>query len=170
MKSLQFSAMPEPSSWQMHHQPSEKPKNDDDYFERMSRVIFMSGLKWQVLDKKWPAIKEAFAHFEINKVANFQESKIQELMRDPAVIRNLPKIKAVIANARQMQAILKEYGSFASYLTQLKKSGGEDKLREAVSKQFAFLGKGTTVIFLFSVGETLPQAVKEREDKQKDQK
>ena len=89
-------------------------------------------------------------------------------MRDPAVIRNLPKIRAIVANARQMQTIAKEYGSFANYLTQLKKSGGEDKLRQAISKQFAFLGKGTTVIFLFSVGDKLPKATAEWEDRHKD--
>ena len=151
----------------MHNHPIEKPKNDNDYFERMSRAIFLSGLNWQVLDKKWLGIKKAFANFEIDKVAKFQELEIQELMGNPNVIRNLPKIKAIVANARQMQSITKEFGSFANYLSALKNSGGEDKLRQAIRNQFAFLGKGTTVIFLFSVGENLPQAAKEWEDKHK---
>jgi DNA-3-methyladenine glycosylase I len=162
--------MSQPSAWHIHDHPIEKPKNDNEYFERMSRVIFMSGLNWQVLEKKWPGIKKAFNNFDIHKVAKFQESKMQELMGDPNVIRNLPKIKAIVANAQQMQAIAKEFGSFANYLTELRKSGSEDKLRETISKQFAFLGKGTTVIFLFAVGEQLPKAVKEWEDRHKDQK
>ena len=157
--------MPQPSQWQMRHAQMEKPKNDNDYFERMSWVIFMSGLNWQTLDKKWAGIKKAFANFDVNKVARFQESKVEELMSNPDVIRNLPKIRAVIANARQIQAIVGEHGSFANYLTALRREGGEDGLRDALSKQFAFLGKGTTVIFLFSVGEDLPNATREWENK-----
>ena len=149
--------MPKPSPEHMHHQ-IEKPRNDNDYFERMSRVIFMSGLNWQVLDKKWPGIKKAFANFDINEVASFDVPEIDHLMANPDVIRNLPKIKAVIANAQEMQQVIKEHGSFAEFLSSLKKSGVEDELRKAVSKRFAFMGPGTTVIFLFSVGEDLPKA------------
>ena len=145
----------------------EKPKNDNDYFERMSRVIFMSGLNWQNLQKKWPGIKKAFANFDVNKVANFRESKVEELMANPEVICNLPKIRAVIANAKDIQAIVGEHGSFAKYLAELRREGGEDGLRDAISKRFAFLGKGTTVIFLSSVGEELPKATREWENKHK---
>jgi DNA-3-methyladenine glycosylase I len=157
--------MPQPSHWQMRHQEMEKPKNDNDYFERMSRVIFMSGLNWQTLDKKWPGIKKAFANFDVNKVAKFQESKVEELMANPDVIRNLPKIRAIIGNAREVQAAVAEHGSFAKYLAKLRSDGSEDGLRDAISKRFAFLGKGTTVIFLFSVGEDLPKAAQEWENK-----
>src|SRR5262245_63314872 len=113
--------MPQPSHWQMRHADLEKPKNDNDYFERMSRVIFMSGLNWQTLDKKWPGIKKAFANFDVNKVARFQESKVEELMANAEVIRNLSKIRAVIANAKEMQAAIAEHGSFAKYLAMLRR-------------------------------------------------
>src|SRR5215813_4700941 len=113
------------SDWQMRHQEMEKPKNDNDYFERMSRVIFMSGLNWQTLEKKWAGIKKAFANFDVNKVARFQESKVEELMSNPDVIRNLPKIRAVIANAREIQMVTAEYSSFAKYLAALRRDGGE---------------------------------------------
>ena len=159
--------MSQPSQWQISHQEMEKPKNENDYFERMSRVIFMSGLNWQILDKKWLGIKKAFANFDVNKVAKFQESKLEELMENPEVIRNLSKIRAVIANAREIQAIVGEYGSFSNYLVELRRQGGEDGLRDAISKRFAFLGIGTTVIFLFSVGEDLPKATREWENKHK---
>jgi DNA-3-methyladenine glycosylase I len=148
----------------MRHHEMEKPQNDNDYFERMSQVIFMSGLNWQTLEKKWRGIKKAFANFDVNKVAKFQESKVEELMANPEVIRNLPKIRAVIANAGQIQAVAAEHGSFAKYLANLRREGGEDGLRDAISKRFAFLGKGTTVIFLFSVGEDLPKAAREWEN------
>ena len=154
--------MPKPDQWQHHH--VEKPTNDNDYFERMSRVIFMSGLNWATLEKKWPGIKSAFDGFDIDTVAEYDEAKIDALMGDTAVIRNLPKIRAIISNAGQFQEIVKDDGSFEMYLNGLQKSG-EDLMRQAISKRFAFMGKGTTVIFLFSVGIDQPQASKELHDR-----
>jgi 3-methyladenine DNA glycosylase Tag len=146
---------------QEHH--VDKPTTDHDYFERMSRVILVSGLNWRTLEKKWPGIKKGFANFNINKVARFQEPDIEALMANPDVIRNVAKIRAIVANAAEFQAIAKEHGSFARYLAELRRSGGEAGLRDGVSQRFAFLGKSTTVIFLFSVGEDLPEATKEWE-------
>jgi DNA-3-methyladenine glycosylase I len=143
------------SNW--HHHKAEKPKNENEYFERMSRVIFMSGLNWRVLDKKWPGIQKAFANFDVDTVAGFQEPEVEEVMMSPDVIHNLPKVRAVIANAKEIQKVIQEEGSFEDYLSRLRKLG-EDQLRETVSKRFAFLGKSTTVMFLFSVGEDLPKA------------
>lgn len=157
--------MPKPGDW--HHHKINKPKNDNEYLERMSRVILASGLNWQVLNKKWPGIKKAFANFDVNKVSKFQEPEIEELMMNPDVIRNLAKIRAIVANAKLIQSLSAEYGSFEKYLDSLEKSGGEDKLRQELSKNFAFLGKGTTVIFLFSVGKKLPKATADWQSRHK---
>jgi 3-methyladenine DNA glycosylase Tag len=152
--------MPKPDEWMKHHK-IEKPKNDNDYLERMSRVILASGLNWRVIENKWPGIKKAFANFDINKVSKFQEPEIEELMMNPDVIRNLAKIRAIVANAQKIQELGQEHGSFAAYLESVDKSGGEDVLVDQISKQFAFLGKGTTVIFLFAVGQNMPKATAE---------
>jgi len=153
--------MSSPSEW--HDRKVENPKDDNDYFERMSRVIFMSGLNWRTLEKKWPGIQAAFAFFNIDAVAEFQEPEIEALMNNPAVIRNLAKIRAVVANAQTMQEIAREHGSFEYYLSELKQSGGEDAVRDGVRKRFAFLGKGTTGMFLYAVGEEMSKAIKEGE-------
>jgi DNA-3-methyladenine glycosylase I len=153
--------MPKPDQWSMKHHKVEKPKNDNEYLERMSRVILASGLNWTVLENKWPGIKKAFSGFDVDKISKFQEPEIEELMMSPDVIRNLAKIRAIVANAKTFKELGREYGSFAKYLDSLSKSGGEDMLREQLSKRFAFLGKGTTVIFLFAVGEKLPKATAE---------
>jgi 3-methyladenine DNA glycosylase Tag len=155
-------------NWHMQEHHVDKPTTDHDFFERMSRVILVSGLNWRTVEKKWPGIKKAFANFNISKVARFQEPDIEALMANPDVIRNLAKIRAIVANAAEFQAIAKEHGSFARYLAELRRSGGEAGLRDGVSQRFAFLGKGTTVIFLFSVGEDLPEATKEWEAQHRD--
>jgi DNA-3-methyladenine glycosylase I len=126
----------------------------------MSRVILAAGLNWQVLNNKWPGIKKAFADFNVDKVSKFLEPEIEELMMNPAVIRNLAKIRAIVANAKTVKQLSAEHGSFANYIDKLSQEG-EDRMRETISKTFAFLGKGTTVIFLFSIGQKLPRATTE---------
>src|SRR5438552_18968051 len=128
--------MPKPDEWNMHHHEIEKPKNDNEYLERMSRVILASGLNWRVIENKWTGIKKAFANFDVNKVSRFLEPEIEELMMNPDVIRNLAKIRAIVANAKTIKQLSQEHGSFAKYLEYLNKAGGEDMLTEQISKQF----------------------------------
>jgi DNA-3-methyladenine glycosylase I len=158
--------MPKPGEWSMHRK-LERPKDDNEYFERMNRVILAAGLNWRVLEKKWPGIKKAFAGFDVDKVSKFLEPEIEELMMNPDVIRNLAKIRAIVGNAKEFKQIAKDYGSFEKYLDALEEDGGEDNLRQQVSKRFGFLGKGTTVIFLFAVGKNLPKATAEWQAKHK---
>ena len=45
-------------SWDMtQHPPMPRPKDDDGYFEEMSKMVFRAGLNWSVIEKKWPDIK-----------------------------------------------------------------------------------------------------------------
>jgi 3-methyladenine DNA glycosylase Tag len=45
--------MKQGGSWDMrHHPPMPRPKNDDGYFEEMSKVVFRAGLNWRVIEKK----------------------------------------------------------------------------------------------------------------------
>src|ERR1700758_2010281 len=127
--------MPKPEDWK--HHKIEKPKSDNEYLERMSRVILASGLNWRVLENKWPGIKKAFKDFDVNKVSKFLEPEIEELMMNPDVIRNLAKIRAIVANAKTIKNLQIEYGSFEKYLDLLSKQG-EDVMRGTLSKTFAF--------------------------------
>jgi DNA-3-methyladenine glycosylase I len=129
-----------------------KPKNDNAYFEVMARSIFVAGLNWDMVDKKWPGIKNAFDGFSVNKVAEFGEKKIKELLQDPGIIRNRAKVEAIVHNAKRFQAIHQEHGSFAAYLEWLK---GKKKIDmpDELALDFKRLGKGTARVFLYSVGE-----------------
>ena len=57
-----------------------------------------------------------------------------------------------------MQKIEQEFGSFAPYL-QAVKAKSEEALLKDLHKRFAFLGESTAVIFLFSVGEEMPETL-----------
>jgi DNA-3-methyladenine glycosylase I len=141
------------------HAPMPRPNDDDGYFEQMSRAVFLAGLNWKVIEKKWPDIKRLFANFSIDAVAQFNDADIDRLLKDEGMIRSAKKITAVVANAQAMQKVEGEYGSFAKYL-QAVKATSEEALLKDLHKRFAFLGESTSVMFLFSVGEEMPQTMK----------
>jgi DNA-3-methyladenine glycosylase I len=146
-------------SWDMaHHPPMPRPQNDDGYFEEMSKMVFRAGLNWSAIEKKWPTIKHAMANFSIVAVARFDDNDIERLLKDDGMIRSAKKISGVIANAQAMQQVQQEFGSFATYL-QATKAKGEEALLKDLHKRFAFLGESTSVMFLFGVGEEMPQTL-----------
>lgn len=146
-------------SWDMtQHPPMSRPKNDDGYFEEMSKVVFRAGLNWSVIEKKWPDIKRAMANFSIDAVARFDADDIDRLLKDDGMIRSAKKIAGVIGNAQAVQKIQQEFGSFAKYL-QAVKANSEEALLKDLRKRFAFLGESSTVMFLFAVGEEMPQTL-----------
>ena len=146
--------MPSPGA---HVPKFDPPASDNEYFERMCRVIFTAGLNWATLDQKWSGIKQAFHGFEIDAVAAMGEAEIEELMKNPAVIRNRAKIQAIITDAREFQAVIDEYGSLSKYLDSLRPQG-EAAMRAAFIKRFAFMGPGTASIYLLHLGEDQPEA------------
>jgi len=63
-----------------------RPPNDDAYFENMTRVIFLAGLGWKMIDQKWPNFNEAFKGFSIDQVARFTEKDVKRLMRNAGIV------------------------------------------------------------------------------------
>jgi len=143
--------------WQMPkwwYQKS-RPKNDNAYFENMCRVIFQAGLNWQVIDKKWPSLKEAFCNFNIQEVAAFTDADVGRLLRDSRIIRNKGKIQAIIRNAITFRAIEKQYGSFQKYLDNMDKSENYSKVIKMLINNFKWLGSSSASMFLYTVGEDI---------------
>ena len=130
-----------------------RPPNDDAYFENMTRVIFLAGLGWKMIDEKWPNFKKAFKDFSIDEVAEFNENDVKRLMGDAGIVRNRAKIVAAINNAKQFQNIRKEHGSFQSYLDSLDKSNNYALVIKELGKKFNRLGPSSARIFLYSIGE-----------------
>jgi DNA-3-methyladenine glycosylase I len=121
----------------------------------MTRVIFIAGLSWKMIDEKWPNFKKAFNNFSIAEVAKFDEKDVKRLMSDAGIVRNQAKIMAAIHNAKQFQTIKKEYGSFQSYLDSLDKSNNYASVIKELGKKFSRLGPSSARIFLYSVGENI---------------
>jgi len=90
--------------------------NDNYFLETMAQVIFTSTLDWDIVKNKWEAIGRAFACFDVNKVAGFTENGVKQILETPNTIPNPRHVRGIIKNAKQMQEIIKEYGSFANYI------------------------------------------------------
>lgn len=132
-----------------------RPPSDDVHFENMTRVIFLAGLSWKMIDKKWPNFKKAFKNFSIDEVAKFDENDVKRLMSDAGIVRNRAKIIATINNAKQLQNIKKEYSSFQCYLDSLDKSNNYTLVIKLLGKKFNRIGPSSARIFLYSVGENI---------------
>ena len=73
---------------------------DRAMFERMTLEAFQSGLSWLTILRKRPAFRTAFAGFDLETVASYDESDVARLLNDAGIVRNRAKIEAAIANAR----------------------------------------------------------------------
>jgi DNA-3-methyladenine glycosylase I len=134
---------------------NQKPTNDNVYFENMCRVIFQAGLNWHVIDGKWATTKKAFSDFNIKKIAAFTDADVQQLLKDPGIVRNKGKISAIIQNAKNFIAIEKRYGSFKSYLDSQDKSDNYSALVKDLVNKFKWLGPPSASLFLYTVGEKI---------------
>jgi len=132
-----------------------QPPNEDAYFENMTRVIFLAGLSWRMIDKKWHSFRRAFKGFSIGAVAEFGEKDVQQLMNDTSIVRNRAKIVAAVNNAKEFQTIKKEYGSFQRYLDSLDKSDNYSRVIKELGKKFNRIGPSSARIFLYTVGEDI---------------
>ncbi len=82
------------------------PVTDDvAYFERLTYEAFQSGLAWITVMRKRPAFRAAFADFDPERVAAFDDDDIARLLADPGIIRNRAKVLATITNARALREL-----------------------------------------------------------------
>ena len=66
--------------------------------------------------EKREAFRAAFDNFDPQKVALYDDAKVEALMADAGIIRHRGKINAAIGNAKAFLEIQKEYGSFDRFI------------------------------------------------------
>jgi DNA-3-methyladenine glycosylase I len=77
-------------------------RTDVGLFERMTLEGFQSGLSWITILRKRENFRTAFAHFDPETIAKFDDADFDRLMADPGIVRNRLKINATINNARAL--------------------------------------------------------------------
>ncbi len=107
----------DPLYQEYHDEEWGNPVHDDQtLFEFLILEGAQAGLSWITILKKREEYRKAFAGFDVEKVASFDQSKIDHLMQNPGIIRNKLKINAAIINARQFLKIQNRYGSFDTFI------------------------------------------------------
>jgi len=142
------------------------PVHDDrTLFAKLCLDLMQAGLTWRTILHKQDNFYKAFDDFNIQKVANYDEAKYEELMQDAGIVRNRLKIRAIINNAARVLEIQKEFGSFDAYIwsftngetiknswKSLDEIPASTPLSDAISKDLkkgGFRFVGTTIIYAF---------------------
>lgn len=138
--------------------------NDDILFEMLVLELFQAGLSWITILKKREAFKEAFDNFNIEKIINYDESKVHELLENENIIRHEGKIRATINNAKVFKDIQKEEGSFSNYIWgftdgkiikaeyKTKSDLSDDIAKDLKKKGMKFVGSTTMYSYLEAIG------------------
>lgn len=90
--------------------------NDNELFEMLVLEGAQAGLSWETVLNKRENYRKAFDYFDPKIVANYGESKFEELIVNAGIIRNKLKIRSAIRNAKVFLEIQKEFGSFDKYI------------------------------------------------------
>ncbi|WP_245579117.1 DNA-3-methyladenine glycosylase I [Atopobium fossor] len=94
-----------------------KPVHDDDeLFAMLVLEGMQAGLSWSLILKREAGIRAACDGLQPAKVALYDEGKVQELLENPAMIRSVRKIQAMVENAWAFLRVQEEFGSFDSYI------------------------------------------------------
>jgi DNA-3-methyladenine glycosylase I len=147
------------------------PVHDDRiHFEFLILESAQAGLSWSTILKKRESYREAFAGFDPEKVALFDESDVERLLQDEGIVRYDKKIRSAIQNARAFLDVQKEFGAFDRYIwdfvdhkpivnapNSLAEVPAKTELSDRIAKDFkrrgfSFLGSTTVYAYLQACG------------------
>ena len=128
------------------------PSRDDSVlFERLVLEIAQAGLSWATILKRRAGYVTAYEGFEVARVAAYGEAEIARLLADAGIIRNRLKVLASIENARRIERIIGEGGSFANWLDKHHPLPLDGWVR-LFRRSFKFTGPEIVNEFLMSLG------------------
>jgi len=147
------------------------PVHDDRiHFEFLILESAQAGLSWSTILKKRESYREAFADFNPEKVARFDDSDVERLMQNEGIVRYDKKIRSAIRNAKSFLEVQKEFGSFDKYIWDfvdqkpiinapkaLNEVPAKTELSDRIAKDlkrrgFSFLGSTTVYAYLQACG------------------
>lgn len=143
------------------------PEHDDrKLFEFLILEGAQAGLSWDTILKRRENYRKAFDDFDYNRVAAYDDAKIEELLQDAGIIRNKLKVRSAVSNAKAFIEVRNEFGTFDNYLRVFLKEGkaiqnswksmeeipAKTDLSEKISKDMKKRGfnfVGPTIIYAF---------------------
>lgn len=99
-----------------HLHPDYGTQTADRLLAVMTRCVFNAGFNWKVIEAKWDGFEAAFEGFDPGKLAFFGDEMLDNLVSDARIVRNGQKIRATLENARFVNEVERETGSFARHI------------------------------------------------------
>ncbi len=90
--------------------------DDKVQFEFLILEGAQAGLSWSTILNKREGYRQAFADFEVGKVARFTDKRVEKLLTNPAIVRNRLKVRSAVTNAKAFIKVQEEFGSFSNYI------------------------------------------------------
>ena len=118
-------------------------------WEKLMLDGFQAGLAWVIILRKRDAFREAFAGFDPEKVARFDDADVDRLMANAGIVRARAKIEATIGNARAYLAMQEAGEDFSDFVWGM--AGGAP-----------ILGDGVTFPTKTDLSEAMSKALKKR--------
>ena len=144
--------------------------DDEKLFEFLILESAQAGLAWITILRKREGYRQAFANFNPNKVAKFDQQTVDILLENQDIVRNKMKIESAINNAKVYLELQQKHGSFANYLwrfvdgTPIQNQWQNEKqipastaLSDRISKEmkklgFRFFGKTICYAYMQAIG------------------
>lgn len=100
-----------------HDQEWGRPCHDEQHlFEHLLLEGAQAGLSWITILKKRDNYRTAFAGFDAERIARYDDGDVARLMANPGIVRNRLKVAAFIRNAQAYLALKEEFGGLDNYL------------------------------------------------------
>lgn len=146
-----------------------KPCHDERVlFEMLNLEGAQAGLSWETILKKRENYRLAFDNWDAEIISKYDQTKVQELLQNPGIVRNRLKVNAVVTNAQAYLKLREEFGGLDNYLwsqvpgrSPIISNGREriitSPLSDSISKdlkkrKFKFVGSTIIYAYLQAVG------------------
>jgi len=126
-------------------------EDESALFERLVLEMNQAGLSWELMLKKRENFRTAYADFDVDRVARFDDADRARLLADAGIIRNRFKVDAAIENARSIRALRDSHGGFSGWL-KAHNPQPQDAWTKLFRKTFKFTGPLVVEEFLLSTG------------------
>jgi DNA-3-methyladenine glycosylase I len=145
-------------------------RDDRGLFELLVLEGAQAGLSWATILRKREGYRRLFAGFDPQAVARFDARRTEELLADPAIVRNRLKVESAVENARRVLEVQDELGSLAALVwgavdgeplvnrwTTVEEIPAETDASRALSKElkrrgFRFVGPTVCYAFMQAAG------------------
>lgn len=143
-----------------------RPEYDDlALFEKLCLDGQQAGLSWITILRKQDSYREAYDHFDPERIVHYDEARVEELLTDPGIIRNRLKVRSIIKNARGFLKLHEQGIGFSDFLwsfvggepiqnrwpsiDQVPVTTPESEAMSAALKRAGFTFVGPTIVYAF---------------------